>query len=84
MNDIQAQVIKILKENTGKTDIADTDIINGNFTDLGINSLSFIKIVVALEEAFNVQFDDSQINFEMFGKIETITGLIEKMMKEKN
>lgn len=36
--------------------------------DVGINSLSFIKLIVALEEEFDVEFEDSEL-----GKFETCT-----------
>lgn len=35
-------------------------------SDLGINSISFIKIIVALEEKFNFEFDDEDLDYEKF------------------
>lgn len=36
--------------------------------DAGINSLSFIKLIVSLEDEFDVEFEDSEL-----GKFETST-----------
>lgn len=34
---------------------------NTNFADLGIDSLRMIKIIIDIEEAFGVSFEDSEI-----------------------
>lgn len=34
---------------------------NTNFIDLGIDSLRMIKIIIDIEEAFGVSFEDSEI-----------------------
>lgn len=81
MTDIEMRVVKILKENSTKKDIDESKILNNDLNDLGINSLSFIKIVVALEEEFNIQFEDTQINFELFGNVKKLASIIEKKMK---
>ena len=52
-----------------------------NKIDLGklqINSINFLKIVVEIEEAFGIEFDDEEINFGLFGNIEEIAQLVDQ------
>lgn len=78
MNDIEMKVVSILKNNSDKKDLSDAQVLEKDFRGLGVNSLNFIKIVVAIEEEFDIVFDDAQINYELFGNVRDIVSLIEK------
>lgn len=79
MNQIEMRLVKVLKATTGKN-VDDEAMLNSDFTDLGINSLSFIKLVVAMEEEFDIEFDDTQINYELFGTVKELAAIIEEKM----
>ena len=49
-----------------------TDFVSKSLVELGISSLDSITILIALEERYNVEFD------EMFQTIEELIGFIEK------
>jgi acyl carrier protein len=55
--------------------------INANLSSLGLNSILFIKIVVALEDAFNIDFDDEDLNNSRFGSIQEIITYVELKME---
>ncbi len=78
MNEIEKKVVRILKENSDKKDLSDEQVLENDFRGLGVNSLNFIKIVVAIEEEFDIVFDDAQINYELFGNVKDIVKIVEK------
>lgn len=78
MNETEIKVVRILKENTGNQAMDDNEVLHQNFRDLGINSLNFIKVVVAIEDEFDVVFEDNQMNYELFGSVKDIVSLISK------
>ncbi len=78
MESIEKKVVQIL-ENNGKIKNIDTKKLDEiTFSDLGVNSLNFIKIIVELEDAFDIEFDDNQINYELLGNIHDLCKIIER------
>ncbi len=58
--------------------------MNDDLEELGINSLSFIRIVVEIEEKFNLEFEDGDLSYEKFSTIEDIANyIIEKNQSKK-
>ena len=49
--------------------------------NLLINSISFIKLIVCLEEEFNFQFEDEALNKNYFSTIEDIFKYVEERSK---
>ena len=43
--------------------------INDDLANLGINSLNFIRMIVRLEEAFNIEFPDEALEYDKFNTI---------------
>ena len=73
-NDIIYKVRRIIKENIDL--VVDINEIQGDekFEDFGVNSISFIKLVVATESEFGFEFDDDDLDFI---RINTINNLVE-------
>lgn len=77
MSDISTRVKKIVSEHLG----ADLDGIKdeANFIgDLGADSLDTVELVMAFEEEFGVEIDDSE-----FDSIQTVGGAIALMTRLK-
>ncbi|MBV6713671.1 acyl carrier protein [Paenibacillus chitinolyticus] len=51
--------------------------------ETGIDSMSFIRLVVLLEEAFNIVIEDEEILLDNFTSVETIRNLIQKCLDSK-
>lgn len=49
----------------------------------GIDSLNIMKVILGIEEKFDIVYDDDELNIEDFASIEAICKTIEKK-KEKN
>jgi len=47
--------------------------------DLGLDSLKMVEFIVALEEEFEITFDDSSLNRDDFTTVEVVAGLVHKV-----
>ncbi|MBQ2717176.1 MAG: acyl carrier protein [Clostridia bacterium] len=49
-------------------------------TDLGLNSVGILYVVIAIEEFFNIRFDD--VGFNDFSTVKSVIDYIEKKVNE--
>ena len=49
--------------------------------NLGIDSLKKVELIIALERAFSIHFDESDLNPNALAKVEDIIGLVEKTIR---
>lgn len=62
-------VINIFKNNASELeDIPD----DAKLIDLGINSITFIRIIVELESYFNFEFEDEDLDYKNFEYIDDV------------
>ena len=54
--------------------------IDDNLSDIGINSLNFIKMIVRLEEAFDVEFPDEVLEYDKFNTISEVATYINNFL----
>ena len=52
------------------------DQLNSNLTKLGMDSIRFIQIVVALEEEFDCEIPDSKLLFSELDTVNKIVGIL--------
>ena len=68
LSEIQQEIINIIKHDLN--DSLDTDIkLDMNLSDLGIDSVMFVKIIVEIESVFNFEFDNEKLLFTAFPRI---------------
>lgn len=69
--DIEEQVMRIL----GELDILDSGSIAGDtdLFDAGMTSHASVKLMLALEDAFDIEFPDEMLQREYFSSIGNIT-----------
>jgi Acyl carrier protein len=81
LNETESKVMEILRE---QSEINDEILKESKLIDLGLNSLSFIKIVVALEKEFDFKFDIEDLNIERFETFSSISDYVEAKLKALN
>ncbi|MBQ5492895.1 MAG: acyl carrier protein [Mycoplasmataceae bacterium] len=83
MNKLSEEQIKkinaVLKEQKINVDLTNEADLQKNLTDLGIDSLNALSIIVNLEEKFNIHMDDQEI-----AKIKNLQELINLLSKTIN
>lgn len=55
-----------------RTDANFDSIMRTNIKDLGINSIQFIKLIVALESAFDIEFESLDLDIDNFLTLENL------------
>nr|WP_236871238.1 acyl carrier protein [Brevibacillus laterosporus] len=76
----QAMILEILQEMLGiKEPIAEHD----DLTTMGLDSMTTIRLVVALERAFDLEFSEDDLLLANFRTVEKISGLINERKAEK-
>ena len=57
-----------------------------DFANIGLDSLTFIKLVINLESEFDFEFDDEMLLITVFPKLETMVEYVESKIacKERN
>ncbi|WP_199925594.1 phosphopantetheine-binding protein [Paenibacillus bouchesdurhonensis] len=82
MDSIKERLIKVLQENNIVKEGNVGALHEFGLGSLEINSLTFVKIIVLIEDEFDVSFDDRELNFQLFQSIDEIVAMIEKKLKE--
>ncbi|MCG7407268.1 acyl carrier protein [Paenibacillus sp. ACRRX] len=75
-NDLRARVIEMLKDNVDDSDALDQLGPDDELTVLGVNSVTFIKLVIAAEMEFGVTWKDEDLDFRNFMTINSIMNYI--------
>ncbi len=57
---------------------------NDDLNKLGMNSFTFVKMVVALEREFNISFDDADLDYSKFTSLNMLCNYVEDMMRASN
>lgn len=61
--------------------VVDFDL-ESNFEDLGISSIEYIGLIVKLEKAFNIEFDDQTLMPNHFIKVEDLANYIQDRLEQ--
>lgn len=57
--------------------------INSDITALGLNSISFIKLIVLAEEEFGIEFGDADLDNSKYSGLGDVLSLIERKINEQ-
>ena len=68
------EVVKTVKEHQGTETAIDVDV---SLVDLGINSFSFIQIAVAMEDKYQIKFEDEYLDYTAFNNIREVAAYVE-------
>lgn len=74
--DIKARVINMLKENLEESDQVEELKPDDDLVVLGINSMTFIRLVIAAEMEFGIAWKDEDLNYQNFSTINNIIDYI--------
>ncbi|NDI34214.1 acyl carrier protein [Chengkuizengella sediminis] len=76
--DIKEKVLNMLKENLEENEGVAIDQLglDDDLSILGVNSMTFIKLVIAAEMEFGMTWDDEELDFRNFSTINNIINYI--------
>lgn len=55
---------------------------NCSFTDMGINSISFIKAIVLIEQEFDIEFEDDKLDFNYYNNINQLVSYVQMQISK--
>lgn len=83
MKDIKNRLIQVLMDNN-VVDSTTVDVLEKEgLRGISINSMNFIKVVAAIEEEFQIEFDEYELNFELFNTMDELETMIAKKVEEQ-
>jgi acyl carrier protein len=56
---------------------------NEDLSDYGLNSISIIRLIIAMEEEFSIEVDDEELTIEPFKTIGNILAFINSKINDK-
>lgn len=85
MNSLDERLTRVILDNMNDKNIdyiidEKTDLIY----DLGFDSIMIIKLIVDIEDEFQIEIDDDMLEFENITKYKYLQESIIKIIKEKN
>jgi acyl carrier protein len=54
-----------------------------NLIDIGLNSLSYIKLIVLLEKEFDIEFNEYELNIDNYKSINAVVKTVEGYLQKK-
>ncbi|MEC0090205.1 acyl carrier protein [Paenibacillus macquariensis] len=78
INQIKADVVRIIKE---LLELPEDIMLDNRITDNGVNSIIFIKLIVALESAYEIEIPDEFLVMEKFETIDDFVNCIASIRK---
>lgn len=82
-DELRDRVMDLLRENVDDPSMLEQCGPDDDLSSLGINSLTFIKLVIATEMEFGVSWDDEDLDFRNFSTINQIMNYISLNQNEE-
>ena len=76
-------IINIINSTLDKCEITHNDI-NEDLLSLGVNSIMFISIVIALEEKYSIEIPDEYLLTTKIGTVNKIFDIVTSVINENN
>lgn len=80
LTNIAEKVCEVISE-TLKREIRVEQLKADGLGTLDVNSMTFLMLVTNVENEFDIEFDDDEINYEMFGDFDGFCMLIKNRME---
>lgn len=73
------QIREMLYKMGFNTNIEDDDL----FSDIGMDSIIFIRLIIEIESKFNIRYPDEYLSFKDSGSIEKISVIVSSLISQK-
>jgi len=77
-----SEILNIINQVLETSEITERDI-NEDLSILGISSIMFISIVIAIEEKYSIEIPDEYLLFTEIGTVNKILDIVTSVMEEK-
>ena len=80
LSDIQKRAFEVILSNFNEKETNNISIYS-DFASIGVESITFIKIIVALELEFDFEFDDEMLLITNFSTLKSMVDYVESKIK---
>ncbi|MCT4564956.1 MAG: acyl carrier protein [Maledivibacter sp.] len=81
--EIRKRVVNMLKEFIGEDEGLENLGPDDSLSAIGLNSVTFMRVVIAAEMEFEIEWDDRDLSYGKFSTINNITSYIESSINNK-
>lgn len=81
-SDLKERVLTMLRENLDDSSELDTLNHDEDLSVLGVNSMTFIKLVIAAEMEFGLSWGDDDLDFRHFSTINNIVNYVSSTISD--
>ncbi|NJD01331.1 MAG: hypothetical protein FIA99_01740 [Ruminiclostridium sp.] len=81
--EIENKIRAVLREKYEVDSAEDKLCTTDDLSIVGINSVSFIKLIVSLEEELEIEFEDDMLDFTKLNTIRSLVGYIKDKLSKK-
>lgn len=74
-------ILNIIRDNLALNEMIDS---TSYLDEISLDSLSFIKTLVMIEEEFNIEFSDEELNYKKYITIDDLVKKVKEKTDEKN
>ncbi|MDK8191933.1 acyl carrier protein [Paenibacillus sp. UMB7766-LJ446] len=82
MKNIEQRFLNVIQKEFPEADIEFS--MDTNLIEAGVNSISFIKLVILIENEFDIQFEETKLDLNYFPTIREILEYIEQQSKSED
>ncbi|MFC4101267.1 phosphopantetheine-binding protein [Paenibacillus xanthanilyticus] len=76
--ELRERIITMLRDNVDDPSMLDDLDPDADLTALGVNSLTFIKLVIAAEMEFGLTWNDDDLDFRHFASVNSILNYVQQ------
>lgn len=80
--EIRKKLFEVISNTLELENISQYITQEGVFADINIDSITYIKVVIAIEDQFGIEFDDDMLDFEQFNSVDVLVHYISENIKE--
>ena len=74
------KILRLIKKSCA---LKEKVIPESQFSELSIDSLSFIELIVRIEENFNIQFEDEDLNIEIYVDVKDLMDKVSSLYEKR-
>jgi amino acid adenylation domain-containing protein len=79
-NSIEYKIRAILKKANVLPELAEQVSTSSSLSEIGINSLTFVKFVVLIEEEFDIEFDDEGLDLSNYPTLQSLIEYVQQLI----
>lgn len=79
-NEIESKIVEIFKNNLEDINMDYLTLLDAPLSSLNMNSITFIKIIVEIEVAFEIEIDPDNLDISAFTNIRSFASNVESKL----